>query len=145
MDDNNSHTPDGGICTYLSLKALLYPLYGKASFYQTEILWLCAGGDDGDDSVNDSVNEGVNGPVNGPVNGSVKSLSESLKQLYIVVCENQGLNTKQIAELLGRPATTVKKQLTTLRKKALIEHRDSDKTGGYYPVWEEGERITIKN
>ena len=31
--------------------------------------------------------EGVNGPVNGPVK---KSLSESLKQLYIVVCENQG-------------------------------------------------------
>ena len=78
----------------------------------------------------EKMDEGVNGPVNGPV----KSLSESLKQLYIVVCENQGLNTKQIAELLGRPATTVKKQLTTLRKKALIEHRDSDKTGGYYPV-----------
>jgi len=82
----------------------------------------------------EKMDEGVNGPVNGPVNGSVKSLSESLKQLYIVVCENQGLNTKQIAELLGRPVTTVKKQLTTLRKKALIEHRDSDKTGGYYPV-----------
>ena len=91
-----------------------------------------------DEGVNDRRNDWVNGPVNGPVNGSVngsvKSLSESLKQLYIVVCENQGLNTKQIAELLGRPATTVKKQLTTLRKKALIEHRDSDKTGGYYPV-----------
>ena len=82
----------------------------------------------------EGVNGPINGPVNGPVNGSVKSLSESLKQFYIVVCENQGLNTKQIAELLGRPATTVKKQLTTLRKKALIEHRDSDKTGGYYPV-----------
>ena len=37
--------------------------------------------------------------LNGPVNGPVKGLSESLKQLYIVVCENQGLNTKQIAEL----------------------------------------------
>ena len=87
----------------------------------------------GDDSVTGGVNGYVNGPVNGSVNGSVNGLSESLKQLYIVVCENQGLNTKQIAELLGRPVTTVKKQLTTLRKKALIEHRDSDKTGGYYP------------
>ena len=77
-----------------------------------------------------TMDEGVNRYVNGSVNG----LSESLKQLYIVVCENQGLNTKQIAELLGRPVTTVKKQLTTLRKKALVEHRDSDKTGGYYPV-----------
>ena len=86
------------------------------------------------EKMDEGVNGPVNGPVNGSVNGSVKSLSESLKQLYIVVCENQGLNTKQIAELLGRPATTVKKQLTTLRKKALIEHRDSDKTGGYYPV-----------
>ena len=55
--------------------------------------------------------------LNDPVNGPVKGLSESLKQLYIVVCENQGLNTKQIAELLGRPVTTVKKQLTTLRKR----------------------------
>lgn len=72
--------------------------------------------------------------VNGPVNGLVSALSESLKQLYNTVCENQGLNTKQLSELLGRPVTTVKKQLTTLRKKALVEHRDSDKTGGYYPV-----------
>lgn len=80
------------------------------------------------------LNGPVNGPVKDPVYGPVKGLSESLKQLYIVVCENQGLNTKQIAELLGRPVTTVKKQLTTLRKKALIEHRDSDKTGGYYKI-----------
>lgn len=87
-----------------------------------------------DEGVNRYVNGPVSGSVNGPVNGSVNGLSESLKQLYIVVCENQGLNTKQIAELLGRPVTTVKKQLTTLRKKALVEHRDSDKTGGYYPV-----------
>ena len=82
----------------------------------------------------DELNGPVNGLVNGPVNGPVNGLSENLKQLYIVVCENQGLNTKQIAELLGRPVTTVKKQLTTLRQKDLIEHRDSDKTGGYYPL-----------
>ena len=55
------------------------------------------------------------------------------EEMALVVREHQN-PSKQIAELLGRPATTVKKQLTTLRKKALIEHRDSDKTGGYYPV-----------
>ena len=80
------------------------------------------------------VNGGVNGGVNGPVNGPVNALSDSLKQAYLTVYDNQGLNLTQISALLKKPVTTVKKQLTTLRKMGLIEHRDSDKTGGYYPV-----------
>ena len=37
-----------------------------------------------------------------------------------------------VAKARGKSETTVKKQLTTLKKKDLIEYRDSDKTGGYY-------------
>ena len=87
-----------------------------------------------DGPVNGGVNGPVNSPVNGPVNGVVNALSDSLKQAYLTVYDNQGLNLTQISALLKKPVTTVKKQLTTLRKMGLIEHRDSDKTGGYYPV-----------
>ena len=77
-------------------------------------------------------NGGVNGEVNGGVNGEVDKLNDSLKQVYSVVQDNPGIRTKQIATLLKRPEPTVEKQLTTLRKKNLIEHRGSPKTGGYY-------------
>ena len=81
---------------------------------------------------NGGVNGGVNGEVNGVVNGEVDKLNDSLKQVYAVVQDNPGIRTKQIAALLKRPEPTVEKQLTTLRKKNLIEHRGSPKTGGYY-------------
>ena len=76
----------------------------------------------------DGVNDGRNGPVNGPVN----TLTNSLIQVYVIVKDNPGLNTKQIANLLKRPYTTVKKQVSVLQKRDLIEHRGAAKTGGYY-------------
>ena len=66
------------------------------------------------------------------VNGPVNTLTDSLIQVYVFVKDNPGLNTKQIAELLKRPYFTVKKQVSALQKRNLIEHRGSDKTGGYF-------------
>lgn len=90
------------------------------------------GSGNGKGKENGGVNGGVNGEVNGVVNGEVDKLNDSLKQVYAVVQDNPGIRTKQIAALLKRPEPTVEKQLTTLRKKNLIEHRGSPKTGGYY-------------
>lgn len=90
------------------------------------------GSGNGKGKENGGVNGGVNGEVNGGVNGEVDKLNDSLKQVYAVVQDNPGIRTKQIAALLKRPEPTVEKQLTTLRKKNLIEHRGSPKTGGYY-------------
>ena len=77
-------------------------------------------------------NGSVNGLVNGPVNGPASSLKGSLREVYLIVKNNPGIKIKQVAEKRGRSESTVKKQLTTLKKMDLIEYRDSDKTGGYY-------------
>ena len=74
----------------------------------------------------------VNGPVNGPVNGLVCSLKGSLKEVYMVVTNNPGIKIGQVAKVRKKSESTVKKQLTSLRKMGLIEYRGSDKTGGYY-------------
>ena len=79
-----------------------------------------------------AVNGLVNGLVNGDVNGLVNSLKGSLREVYLIVKNNPGIKTKQVAETRGKSESTVKKQLTALKKLDLIEHRDSDKTGGYY-------------
>jgi len=84
--------------------------------------------------VSGDVNGDVNSPINGLVNGPVNSLSGVLREVYLIVLRNPGIKIKQVAELRGKPESTVKKQLTALRKKDFIEYRGSDKTGGYYPV-----------
>ena len=45
---------------------------------------------------------------------------------------NPGIKISQVAEIRGKSESTVKKQLTALRKMNLIEYRGSDKTGGYF-------------
>jgi predicted HTH transcriptional regulator len=88
--------------------------------------------------VSGGVNKGVNGYVNGGVNGYVtdalKSLTPSQRKVYDIVQNNPGVNTRQIADILDKSPRTIEKHLTALKMKALIEHKDSDKTGGYYPV-----------
>ena len=84
----------------------------------------------GVDSVNDSRNDSVNGYVNGEVN----SLTPSQKIVYDIVHDNPGINTKKIADILKKSPRTIEKHIALLAKASLIEHRNSDKTGGYYPV-----------
>ena len=81
---------------------------------------------------NGEVNGYVNGEVNGYVNGEVNSLTPSQKLVYDTVNNNPGIQTKQIADVLKRSPRTIEKHLAFLAKSCFIEHRDSDKTGGYY-------------
>lgn len=80
------------------------------------------------------VNGVADGHANGLVNGPVNTLGGSLKDVYIIVLKNPGIKIRQIAEKRRRSESTVKKQLTKLRKMNLIEYLGSDKTGGYYPL-----------
>ena len=89
-------------------------------------------GSDRDDSRNGHVNGYVNGEVNGYVNGEVNTLTPSQKLVYDTVNNNPGIQTKQIADVLKRSPRTIEKHLAFLAKSCFIEHRDSDKTGGYY-------------
>ena len=52
--------------------------------------------------------------------------------MFDIVQDNPGIRTKQIAEVLNKSPRTIEKHLSFLAKTNLIEHRDSDKTGGYY-------------
>lgn len=80
------------------------------------------------------VSGGVNKGVNGYVTDALKSLTPSQRKVYDIVQNNPGVNTRQIADILDKSPRTIEKHLTALKMKALIEHKDSDKTGGYYPV-----------
>lgn len=52
----------------------------------------------------------------------------------MIVLKKPGIKIKQVAELRGKSESTLKQQLSDLKKKGLIEYRGSKKNGGYYPV-----------
>lgn len=74
----------------------------------------------------------LNGQLNGYVNGDVNTLTASQKLVFDIVRDHPGIKTKQIADVLNKSPRTIEKHLSFLTKANLIEHRDSDKTGGYY-------------
>ena len=74
----------------------------------------------------------MTGDGNGGVNGGVNDLSERLQQIYTLIDAHPGIKAHQVADKLSRPLPTVEKQLSTLKKKELIEYRGSAKTGGYH-------------
>ena len=51
---------------------------------------------------------------------------------FLVIERNPGLQRKRIAELVGKSIPTIDRHLAILIKEDLIEHRDSDRNGGYY-------------
>lgn len=71
----------------------------------------------GDDRANDSRND---------------SLSDSVNGTYQAIKANPGIQRKRISELTGKSIPTIDRHIALLAKSNLIEHRDSDKTGGYY-------------
>ncbi len=74
-----------------------------------------------DDTLNDSRNDSRN-----------DSLSDSVNNTYQTIKANPGIQRKRISELTGKSIPTIDRHLALLAKSNLIEHRDSDKTGGYY-------------
>ena len=75
------------------------------------------GGFNNDDKANDSRND---------------SLSDSVNNTYQAIKANPGIQRKRISELTGKSIPTIDRHLAFLAKSNLIEHRDSDKTGGFY-------------
>lgn len=64
----------------------------------------------------------------------VSTLTPSQRNVYDIVYDNPGINTNNIAEVLNKSPRIIEKHIALLAKAVLIEHRNSDKTGGYYPV-----------
>lgn len=97
----------------------------KPEFRQDEAfmvtLWRREGVTAGNDNHNDSRNDKVN-----------DSLSDSVNSTYQAIKANPGIQRKCISELTGKSIPTIDRHIALLAKSNLIEHRDSDKTGGYY-------------
>ena len=67
------------------------------------------------------------------------SLSDSVNSTYQAIKANPGIQRKRISELTGKSIPTIDRHLAFLAKSNLIEHRDSDKTSGYYVKKDEEE------
>ena len=76
----------------------------------------------GDEGVNEGVNEGVS------------ALGKGAKETYSIICSNPGINTPRLVSMSGKSDATIERHIALLKKEKMIEHRGSDKTGGYYPV-----------
>lgn len=75
----------------------------------------------------------VNDRRNDIVNDSrIDRLSDSVKTTYLIIKANLGIQRKQISGISGKSIPTVDRHIAVLVKEDFIEHRDSDKTGGYY-------------
>ena len=57
-------------------------------------------------------------------NGEINSLSDSLREVYMIVKNNPGIKIKKVAELREKSESTVAKQL--------VGYRGVNKTVGYY-------------
>ena len=64
--------------------------------------------------------------VRGNANDTVKSL----------IVQNPGITAVRMIEILNRSSSTVRRAIASLMKSGCIEHRGSDKTGGYYAIAE---------
>lgn len=71
-------------------------------------------------------------PSNIPSIEGLNGLNEGIKETYRIVRSHPGINAPQIAVLAGKSLATIERHLSALRKKGLIGHQDSKKTGGYY-------------
>ena len=91
----------------------------------TAVLWRKEGVATGDGNHNDSRNDSRNDRVN-------DSLSDSVNGTYQAIKANPGIQRKRISELTGKSIPTIDRHIALLAKSNFIEHRDSDKTGGYY-------------
>ena len=60
------------------------------------------------------------------------TLNDSVKNTYTIIRLNPGIQRKGIADISGKSVATTGRHIAILMKEGLIEHRDSDKTGGYY-------------
>ena len=81
------------------------------------------------DKQNDKQNESQNDSQNDKQNDK---LSDSVRNTYKVIKANPGLQRKGIALIVGKSVPTIDRHIAILVNKSMVEHRDADKTGGYY-------------
>lgn len=56
---------------------------------------------------------------------------DSVNSTYQAIKANPGIPRKRISELTGKSISTIDRHIALMAKSNIIEHRDSDETGGY--------------
>ena len=75
----------------------------------------------------------VDGDTNDKVNDTLNdTLNDSVKTTFTIIRLNPGIQRKGISDMSGKSVVTIGRHIAILMKEGLIEHRNSDKTGGYY-------------
>ena len=77
---------------------------------------------------NEPVNEPVSEPVNEPVNEPVKMA------VVQAIRKTPGIGRPALMRIVGKSRATLTRILSELVAQRLVEHRGSDKTGGYFPI-----------
>ena len=81
---------------------------------------------------NETVNETVKEPLNEPLNETV---NEPVKMAVVqAVRKTPGIRRPALMRIVGKSRSTLTRILSDLSAQGLIEHRGSDKTGGYFSV-----------
>lgn len=62
----------------------------------------------------------------------IDTLIDDVMTTFTIIRLNPGIQRKGISDISGKSVATASRYLAILVKEGLIEHRDSDKTGGYY-------------
>jgi len=60
------------------------------------------------------------------------TINDNVRATYTIIRLNPGIQRKGIADISGRSVAAIGRHLAILMKEGLIEHRDSNKTGGYF-------------
>ena len=80
------------------------------------------------------LNGELNGALNGELNEALKGLSLSVKATYEIIRSNPGIQRKDIIGITKLGSSTIDRHLAVLIERKLVVHKDSKKTGGYYPL-----------
>ena len=73
------------------------------------------------------------GVANDTINDTINDrLNDSVRATYTIIRLNPGIRRKSISDISGKSLAAIGRHLAILMKEGLIEHRDSNKTGGYY-------------
>jgi DNA-binding MarR family transcriptional regulator len=80
------------------------------------------------------LNGELNGALNGELNEALKGLSSSVKATYEIIRSNPSIQRKDIIGITKLGSSTIDRHLAVLIERKLVVHKDSKKTGGYYPL-----------
>lgn len=64
--------------------------------------------------------------------GVNRNNDDKVNDTYLIIKDNPGIQRKGISDFSSKSLSTIDRHIAILVKSGLVEHRGSDKTGGYY-------------